>query len=93
MVEHNDSQTILFDITKLFLYSSEQDAENRAPLNGGLDAGNSGATGGDDTPSFDIPIFTEEFLDHNKGISHVLMAHTGHAKKILPSWPPGSMPN
>jgi len=45
--------------------AKEDDAENRAPLNGALDAPNTGATG-DDTPSFDIPIFTEEFLDHNK---------------------------
>lgn len=43
--------------------AKEDDAENRAPLNGALDASNAPT---DDTPSFDIPIFTEEFLDHNK---------------------------
>lgn len=42
----------------------EDDAENRAPIDGGVDAPHDGADA--DAPTFDIPIFTEEFLDHNK---------------------------
>ena len=38
----------------------------------------------DDVPTFDIPIFTEEFLDHNKSMSSLYLKQivTGINKSI-----------
>ena len=41
----------------------------------------------DDVPTFDIPIFTEEFLDHNKSMSSYLKQILTSINKSMDNMP------